>query len=687
MKSQWVGFKGSIFVKVIPGAVNLGFSFATSGIILGAFGIGKLSLFNLVLKAEVAFPGPIPIPVSLTIGGGICLGTQSKCKGLFKQITGQHGARENLGEPGQPRTLGEGIVPDADGTLMPPMLFLDENKRPHTPKVPGAVAAALYAGFDLKVGDAFFYAAITKTSINDIAKAMVPTSRLPNWIGGITISGYDQSACRKCGGKCSACNAFMSFSSRGTTIKELTPPLVIPVGFALSGRIGLFGKSVGMKLVMSMKTFQGEFDCPTLKIGRGSRKLVLARSKTQRNKGPYLKMKYTVGSFKFEMAFQAYLEVPYLGSAAVSVLISPTVQRLSIKHLNILGFIKASGMVETGVGNGEGQSIKANLRVDVSRISVSLKKVANAAVKPITDLRNAVNKVFDSINGRLTNAKNKLNSAQSKLHSAKRSCDHATNKLNSKKRSCPREESLYLGEGSSARVHVETVLGVGIWRRRRKDDRRRRFFKKVGKFVKKTAKRAVKVVKKTAGQICRGALGALARAADEVCKAPMNFASSALQVAQRGLNSIQKIVNNARAVVNNAAKTALDVIKFLQSAKIKELGFNMAGVNPQVNFWVTMLINNAPRKYNFGFQLQGGSMTTIVKSLFKAVFEAIKAAAMNTLKKLRKQILGFEEEAAEAERRMETEMQAAMEEAREMERERLAEAAEDEAIEKQLGYV
>lgn len=399
-------------------------------------------------------------------------------------------------------------------------------------------------------------------------------------------------------------------------------------------------------------------------------------------------MKYTVGSFKFEMAFQASLEVPYLGSAAVSVLISPTVQRLSIKHLNILGFIKASGMVETGVGNGAGQSIKANLRVDVSRISGALKKVANAAVKPITDLRNAVNKVFDSINGRLTNAKNKLNSAQSKLHSAKRSCDHATNKLNSKKRSCPREESLYLGEGSSARVHVETVLGVGIWRRRRKDDRRRRnIFKKAGKWVKKTAKKAVKVVKKTAGQICRGALGALARAADAVCKAPMNVASSALSVAQRGLNSIQRIVNSARTVVNNAAKTALDVIKFLQSAKIKELGFNMAGVHPYVNFWVTMLINNAPRKYNFGFQLEGGSMTKIVASLFKAIFEAIKNAAMNTLKKLRKQILGFEEEAAEAERRMETEMQAAIERGREMERERLEEAAEDEAIEKQLGYV
>lgn len=341
-------------------------------------------------------------------------------------------------------------------------------------------------------------------------------------------------------------------------------------------------------------------------------------------------------------------------------------------------------MIDTGVGPGSDQTFKAELVLDVSRISRALKNLANAAVKPITDLRNGVNKVFDSINGRLTKAKNALNSAQSKLNSAKSKCDSATRKLDNKKRSCPREESLYLGEESSARARV----GVGLWRRRRKDRRRRSIFKKVvkhvAKKVKHVAKKVVKVVKKTAGQICRGALSGLSKAMNAVCKAPMNLASAGLRAAQSALNAIQRIVNSARSVLNQAAKAALDAIKFLQRVTIKKLGFNMAGANPQVNFYVTMLINNAPRKYNFGFQLQGGSMTKIVASLFKQVFEAIKNAAINTLKRLRKQILGFEEEAAEAERRYESEMQAAIEEAREMERERLEEEAEDEASEKAL---
>jgi hypothetical protein len=458
------------------------------------------------------------------------------------------------------------------------------------------------------------------------------------------------------GGACNACNAFMSFSTKGTTIKELTPPLVIPMGFAMSGRLTLFGKSCGMKVTMSLKTFEGEFDMPVINIGpKGSKALQIFKSKTDKKRGPFIKMKYTVGSLNFIMAFSAYLKVPYIGEAEVAARISATAQRLSIKRLNIFGFLQATGYVETSISSKP--TFKAEIQLYIPVIHKALTKLCAMAKKGIIAIRNAVNKVFNSINRRLKSAQNKLRSAQNKLNGAKRKCDKATNKLRAKKRSCPREESMYLGEDDDTE-----------WGRRRR---------RVFKAIRKVAKKAVKVVKKAAGSVCRGVLKGLAKAANAVCKAPMHVASGLLCAAQAALKGIQRIVNMARAVVNQVLKIVLDVVKFLSQFILQETGFKMDGAKASVNFSAKFLINKKPRKFNFGFSLKGGSLTKIVAQMFKTVFKAIKDAAMKTLTNLKKKIFKMEEEAIEVERQAEEMRQQTLEEGREMERERLEEEAEE----------
>ena len=184
-----VTFRGSLGLKQAGPQTLLSFSFAVSGLI-PAFGIPKLHMFDLILAAEVGVIGIVPTINRLTIGGGICFGPQNKCSAL---VSG-HNEEELLQKAGHN---------EEEGLLMQVPRFTDYHEHlamlQSRPKIRGAIAAKLYAGFGAD-GDVFFYAGVTAVTVADIAAAFVGESRLPSWMGKVGIEAYDQDACDEAGG-------------------------------------------------------------------------------------------------------------------------------------------------------------------------------------------------------------------------------------------------------------------------------------------------------------------------------------------------------------------------------------------------------------------------------------------------------------------------------------------------------
>ena len=272
---ELVTFFGTVYVKQqgMPSLLGLG---------LGMKGMKQdfvktnINIYDLALATEIGVTGVIPTIAKITIGGGVCFGKYATCKFL---VDGEEGLEELLQRPDETAVSTKPEPADYQKQLT---LVQSAESAVDMSKT---VAAKLYAGFSSE-GDAFFYAGITKVSLSKILNVVGREDlNLPNWAASASIEPYAQDECDKNGG--AACFAFVSFSAKETGIKELVPPLVIPAGLGMQGRIFMLNSYMVFNVALGSGDLVMKLESSPIRLFKGG--LVITRTKDS-TEGPRFNM-------------------------------------------------------------------------------------------------------------------------------------------------------------------------------------------------------------------------------------------------------------------------------------------------------------------------------------------------------------------------------------------------------------
>jgi len=480
---QWVEFYGSLYLTQKAASSLVGFKFKLVGMIPQAFGITRLQLFNLYLKAELGFTGPAPTINALVIGGGICIGKEADCKTLIKSapvptgpnmIPGGNFLQSNVSAVGYPysadypvytnitedspithhdRHTGDDLPvtsladmssgypvwseienPTWEDHSVVDFLATEVSQQATLGKV-GAIAAKAYIGFDS--GTAFFYAAISKVNFKMLIGAIIST-KVAGWIPkfmNVGIQGFDQVACAK--GQKSACWAYASFATLPTTI-DIKPQLDIPMGLAVSARLTFMKTSMGMKLEIWPGVFKLALDGPAIKMF--GNKLIISKSQRVTTMGPQLRFEANLGGMKFQGKFSAFFKFGWLGQCDFRAEINMNLFTIKALNMKIFGgVIKGNLVTKLMLLPVVGALITyVHVDIDIGPIGSLLKRLAGALVKPIKVIAQAVTRVVNTIKRAFDKASRTLKRVQSRLNAALGKCRRASDSVNSKKRACDR---------------------------------------------------------------------------------------------------------------------------------------------------------------------------------------------------------------------------------------------------------
>eukprot|EP00658_Telonema_sp_P-2_P067914 TRINITY_DN5684_c0_g2_i8.p1 TRINITY_DN5684_c0_g2~~TRINITY_DN5684_c0_g2_i8.p1 ORF type:complete len:1445 (+),score=472.45 TRINITY_DN5684_c0_g2_i8:193-4527(+) len=640
-------FEGSLYLKQDAASTVVGFSFSTSGMIPKAFTIKWLQMYDLVLAAEVGVAAGVPVINSLTIGGGLCFGSYSKCKVL---VSGDDEA--TLLERGHSTTPQHGDYEKH--------LALVEKA-----KLTGVVAAKLYAGFDLD-GNVFMYAGITKVNLADIASAFSGSNNLPGWLSKIGLEAYDQQACDEQGG--TACFAYMSYAVQEKTIDQLTPAITIPMGFQVQGRLTMFGASMGfyMKFVLTQMSIQ--LDASPLNMFSGAVKVYrlnkgikvgLAQSLLQMGtevakvydstKGPYFSLDADLSSKKFKLELNGYAKIAGLGEAGVQLMVSTTNFEMTLVKVPVFSSpITMDLYIKLPFSDPKKIEIAASLDLSgLNKMSEPLVKATKAATKSLEALKNDINKAKAAVNKDFDAAKAKLKKAQADVDAATKKCQAETKKVSDQKKKC---NLLLLQTGltrTAGRRSRDRESDDRNWQELTEEQQTARLQKgwgKVGKSISKGVSKAAKTVAKTAKDVaastCKAALSAATATMNAACTTAKAAANSALKAAQSSLSAVQKAVNAALAAASAALKKALEAIEFLTAYRLTKVGFKASGISASVALKVAILNtkSNDTKDYTLKLSLAKGSFDKMASAAFKAIFDPVKKAAEKAVKDLIKKI-------------------------------------------------
>jgi hypothetical protein len=263
VKDNELSFGSKLSLTQAGPSTMLGIEGSLSGIVSNMFGMDKLSFYDMTLGASVGQVASVPTLTSAKIGGGACLGETDKCYAAAK-----------------------GNAP-SDGTI----------------------AGKLYLGIDAS-GKAYFYTELnSKFTLQDVASAIHQSLQLPDWAAQAGVFGYTEQS-----------SPFMSFSTLPVTIDTLVPPLKIPAGFAMQGRLQMFNNQLGFKVAATTDGFKLALDAAQ-KISLADGKLLIAESKTS-DAGPSFEL--TAGPTSFGGAINGYARIPGMGEGQIDMDLSST---------------------------------------------------------------------------------------------------------------------------------------------------------------------------------------------------------------------------------------------------------------------------------------------------------------------------------------------------------------------------
>jgi len=664
---DWVKFYGSLYLKQAGAQSLIGFKFKTVGMIPRAFGIGRLNLFDLYLNAEVGVAGGAPTVNKIVIGGGICIGQAPACKKLMatapptERVAGRElaylGARTRLTnlELGESELLGD-EVDEFDQLQSQSQARLQHLVNHGGSKVPGAMAAKIYVGFEAASGNAFFYAAISKMTLGEALMAVVGAEVKLHWLGQLAISGFDEKACKA--GKKDACWAYATFATQPTTL-DLEPPLKIQMGLTLSFRISFLGTSMGAKMSVIKNGIDMTIEGPAINLFKGQ--VVMSKSQKERKLGPVWKVVAMPGRFSGKI--KSYTKLGWIAQGEAEIAIEPTRYYMSFKKVALFfGPIMGSITVSITVAPVALQILSVNLHE--GKLGELIKAAARALLKGITAICDAIEKTTKGITKTFKNAQRTLQNAQKKLDDASKKCKTASNNLNKKKKSCGEEKFRRLKESPmELSLDDSTNLVQSEWGAVGKAVNKGA--KAVGKGVKKGVKAVGKGAKKAASAICKTALSGLSKVMRGVCEAPIKIAKAGLSGAQATLKGAETVYNAAVQIVRSATAKLKEVTKFLTEVSVKTVGFKATSVaGGRVTLKVAIKMSKKMQKFSVSVDLKaigrdvGKLAAQLVNYVFKKVADAAKKFVGNLKKKLGMKKLRMEEEMERIESEMESEARA-----------------------------
>eukprot|EP00656_Telonema_subtile_P056452 TRINITY_DN9020_c0_g1_i2.p1 TRINITY_DN9020_c0_g1~~TRINITY_DN9020_c0_g1_i2.p1 ORF type:complete len:775 (+),score=290.08 TRINITY_DN9020_c0_g1_i2:539-2863(+) len=672
MGGQLVDFTGKLYMQQTATTTSLGFSFSASGIIPRVFGLTKLHMYDLVLAAEVGLVAGVPAINSITIGGGMCFGPIEKCKPLVSGFSESELLQQ-----------GHSTVPThAD--------FQKHTQLVEQRKLEGAFAAKMYAGFS-EEGDAFFYAGFSRVTLADVANALIGESKLPGWLGRVGIQEYDPDLCKAQGG--TACFAYMSYSLQDKLIEELNPPLFIPGGFAMSGRLHLFGAY--MKLQMSFRATQMimKLDASPLNLLGGNIKVCRLRDSSdkgfaetfgqvseqtlvgwgrRRRRRSVAARRPTSAPTVTKRVVPTPAPSKNAPSAAPTTALSAAVDCTKGPYLymdadpanrnfklDFNAYAKLGPLGEGGVKVSVtpttfegtlnmaifGSALTADVYAKVSLVDPS--KIALAAyldltalnklLKPVVDLTKAAIAPIEKLREAVLKAKQViiggLETAKQKLAAAQKKVDEATAKC---KNAAASVEAKKKSCGSG---FIQTK--AKIFGRRRRRWGLSKAVKKVGGAISKAGKAVGKAVvdtaKKAAAELCKAALTGLSATMKAACTTGKVIASGALKAAQASLSAVQKAVDAIASLAAAALSKVIEIIEFLTAYELQKIGFKAETLSPSVTLILKIL--NTKKKstteYQFKLSLEKISFKSLANAAFKAIFEPIYKAGVKLINSIK----------------------------------------------------
>jgi len=547
-------------------------------------------------------------------------------------------------------------------------------KRPNSPAVDAlvkkgpfknAVAGKLYMGFSASTGEAFFYAAISKTSFKQTMTALLGQrigGIIPDWLGDVTLRGFDKEACESKGsdGDKSACWAVVSFAPTATVINT-SPALRIPAGLSVSAGIDFLGSSMGLRLVMSPDKFALTLQGPAIHLFGGA--LRISRTKDRPTLGPIIQIKASLDDYKFAGSFNAYVKFGVLAEGQLAVNVSTTELKFAATGLSIFGGVLKGGILaDMQLLPPKINQVKVSL--DVSKPASLLATLARKLVDPFDSVAKAVKSALDDIEARFKRMEAKLGEWRRKLYDAKSSCNAAKEKLMDKRASCDN-------------IVASSELVSVAWGRRRRNDRRRRSWRERADKVKNAAKaaenkakaaakaaenkakaaaKAAKAAAKAAARaVCRGSLTAFALVVKGACIGGLLVAEKGVAIAEKALGIVKKAFLEAKKVVMQIVLKVQAMIKFLTKFQIRSLGFEGGFDSAEVTLKASVRMDGVVKDYAIVINLNWlKDVVKFAKKLLKSIFMKAVDAAMGFLKPLKKAVQKLLGESIAAEEEMVT---------------------------------